>query len=291
MNPTQFGAVTAFFTLGGLLGALAAGAFSPRNGRARTMLLASCLATIGPVFEAMAPNIGTMTFGRFVAGFGAGGAMVVTPIYIFDISPPGQKGFYGSFTQVMVNLGILITQVLGYFLSKGQLWRTILGVGGAIGLIQALSFLFTGQESPKWVAECGKPGRAKQILRTLRGQGSDIDAEIASWNIQKQRDPNDEEERLLTSEDDSSDHMQDHQSSTTTKPGQPNEVLGFFGVLKHPDTRPAVIAVCVVMTAQQFTGINSVVMYGVSLLSSVLEANSALLNVAVSALNVGSLHC
>jgi len=40
------------------------------------------------------------------------------------------------------------------------------------------------------------------------------------------------------------------------------------------------------MIAQQLAGINSIVMYGVSLLSDLLAANSGLLNVGVAALNV-----
>jgi len=40
------------------------------------------------------------------------------------------------------------------------------------------------------------------------------------------------------------------------------------------------------MTAQQLTGINSIVMYSVGLLSSILPTTAALLTVAVSALNV-----
>lgn len=40
------------------------------------------------------------------------------------------------------------------------------------------------------------------------------------------------------------------------------------------------------MIAQQLCGINSIVMYGVSLLADLLESNSALLNILVSVLNI-----
>ena len=40
------------------------------------------------------------------------------------------------------------------------------------------------------------------------------------------------------------------------------------------------------MLAQQLSGINSIVMYGVSLLADLLASNSALLNLAVSAVNI-----
>lgn len=80
MNPTQFGAVSSLFTLGGLVGALAAGPLSSHHGRLRTMLYTSIFFSIGPVLEALAPNIATMTIGRFVSGIGAGAAMVTVPM-------------------------------------------------------------------------------------------------------------------------------------------------------------------------------------------------------------------
>ena len=54
----------------------------------------------------------------------------------------------------------------------------------------------------------------------------------------------------------------------------------------HPSYRPAIIAVIAVMVAQQLTGINSIVMYSVHLLSALLPTSAALLSVAVSALNL-----
>jgi sugar porter (SP) family MFS transporter len=284
MDAAQFGVVSSTFTLGGLLGALAAGPVTARAGRIRTMLYAAIAATLGPVFEALAPNIGTMAFGRFISGLGAGAAMVVCPLYIFDIAPPGRKGFFGSFTQVMVNAGILIAQAQGLFLSKGNLWRIILGVGGAIGLAQAMGFVCCGQESPRWMAHNGNAERARRVLRTIRGEGADIDAEVASWGVSNvDASRNEEEESLLARTDDAGLLAQ-----PTTSNNNPDhqKTLGAFAVLRHPDTRFAVFAICMIMMAQQFTGINSIVMYGVSLLSSLLAANSAILNVAVSALNV-----
>lgn len=59
-----------------------------------------------------------------------------------------------------------------------------------------------------------------------------------------------------------------------------------FSAFMHPNYRPAIIAVVAVMVAQQLTGINSIVMYSVSLLSALLPTTAALLTVAVSVLNL-----
>ncbi|TKA80753.1 hypothetical protein B0A55_02699 [Friedmanniomyces simplex] len=309
MDPLQFGLVSSFFTLGGLVGALCGGPVTTKYGRLKAMLVASVFAAIGPLFEALATNIPLFATGRFIAGLGAGASTVIVPIYISEMAPPHQKGFFGSFTQVSINIGILITQFLGLFLSRGQLWRIILGVGGAIAVAQFVGLFLGGQESPKWLADNGQPARAKRVLRKMRGHEANIDEEVMGWGLESEQDMDDEEETLLSGED----HMGNHSSSenggamdgqpevegdrqqeagelthskTAAKVEQAVKTIGFLAVLQNPDMRRAVLAVVMIMVAQQLCGINSIVMYGVSLLSDLLEANAALLNVLVAVLNV-----
>lgn len=189
MNATQLGLVSSIFTLGGLLGAIAAGPMSARYGRLRPMRLITAFFISGPIAEALAPNVATMAIGRFLAGVGAGAAVVIVPIYISEIAPPKQKGFFGAFTQIMTNVGIFTTQLLGLFLSRGQLWRVILAAGGAIGLLQLIG-LMSGVESPKWLADHGKPRRAKQDLRRIRGPHVDIQDEVDGWKVESTEESN-----------------------------------------------------------------------------------------------------
>lgn len=293
MNPAQFGLVSSIFTLGGLVGALGAGPLSAYYGRYKTMLGTTAFFIIGPIFEALAFNIASITIGRFISGLGAGVAVVTVPLYISEVSPPKEKGFFGAFTQVMINFGIFITQLLGYFLSKGQSWRIILGVGGALGAAQAVGLVLAGEESPKWLADQGKGARAKAVLRRIRGHEANIDEEVSGWGVETGRHLDDEENTLLDNEDHMSHHSSESFSSNSTAGGAKRaaqsverQTLGVFTVLADRQSRPAVIAVMAVMVAQQLCGINSIVMYGVGLLSDLLEANSTLLNVVVAAVNV-----
>lgn len=182
MNSLQIGIVTSIFTLGGLIGALAAGPLAAGYGRLPTMRLTTVFFILGPALTAPAPNIALMATGRFVSGVGAGAAVVVTPIYISEVAPPGKKGFFGSFTQIMINFGIFAAQLLGYFLSRGQLWRIILGAAGVFGVVQTLGLVF-GAESPKWMADSGRPVKAKQALRAMRGNAVDIEEEVNGWGV------------------------------------------------------------------------------------------------------------
>ncbi|KAF1814968.1 general substrate transporter [Eremomyces bilateralis CBS 781.70] len=278
MTAEELGVVSSMFTLGGFLGALVAGTVSTSHGRMHAMRLAVPFSILGPIFAALAPNIATMAIGRFISGLGSGAAMVSVPIYISELSPPAEKGFFGAFTQVMVNVGIFLAQLLGYFLAFGQMWRIVLAAAGLVGVGQLVGLMFS-DESPKWIAanvEGGGP-KARKILRRVRGERFDIDGEFNSWGIAAGED-DEEQESLLNSPD------QQHLPSNKSQSGQGH--LGMLQALASPQTRKAVIAVIMVMLAQQLCGINSIIMYGVSLLSSLLSSSSALLNLAVSALNI-----
>src|SRR5690349_12515484 len=183
MTPTQWGVVGSMYTLGGLVGALSAAPLAGKYGRLRAMQMTTLCFTIGPVFEALSPSIAVMAFGRLLSGVGAGAAVVIVPLYISEIAPPANKGFFGAFTQIMCNVGILVTQLLGYFLSHDSYWRVILAVGGFIGLVQGLGLLFSS-ESPKYLAEKGNLIQAKRTLRKIRGEGADIDSEMSEWGVQ-----------------------------------------------------------------------------------------------------------
>lgn len=153
------------------------------------MQLTTIFFALGPVFEALSPNIGVMALGRLVSGIGAGASVVIVPIYISETSPPAERGFFGSFTQVMCNVGILVAQLLGYFLSKGQYWRIILAVGGVIGVGQSIGLLFS-VESPKYLADQGQPSTARRVLRRIRGDKFDLEEEISGWGAAGADDTN-----------------------------------------------------------------------------------------------------
>ncbi|KAA6412724.1 MAG: MFS glucose [Lasallia pustulata] len=223
MNPTLFGLVSSIYTLGGLIGALSIGLLagnfaspgpranagylrsltsklpSPPSGRLAQMRLTTLCFVLGPLAEALAPSIWSLAIGRFISGIGSGAALVVVPIYISEVAPPSRKGLFGALTQVMTNVGILLAQVLGYFLSYGNMWRVVFAVAGAVGVAQALGLFFV-PESPKWLAERGQVEKAKRILRRVRGRGVDVEEEVSGWDVGDQGQE-EEEESLLRNPD------------------------------------------------------------------------------------------
>lgn len=180
MNPLQWGLVSSIYTFGGLVGALSIAPVSAKKGRIRSMQVTSAFQVAGPLLEAAAPSIAVIALGRFVAGVGVGAALVVVPIYVSEVSPPGRRGFFGAFTQIMTNTGILVAQLFGYFFSRGQLWRVILAAAGGFAALQAAGLLFAA-ESPKWLANQGHMTLARTNLRKIRGKSVDTSEETTTW--------------------------------------------------------------------------------------------------------------
>lgn len=276
MNPSQFGLVSSIYTIGGFVGALLAGPVSTKYGRRLALQMTTIFFILGPVAETFAPAIPLLALGRFLSGIGSGAAIVVGPIYVSEVAPPQSRGFFGAFTQVMTNVGILLTQTLGYFWSHDSFWRLILAVAGLIGVLELLG-LFMIPESPKWLVEHQQTGQARKVLQRIRGRNADIEAEMASWRATSTPTSNaatptpGEEESLLApvpSED-------EHKAAVT-----------MMEAVRDPYYRPAIIAVVGIMVAQQFTGVNSIVMYSVSLLQSILPGTAALLTILISAINL-----
>lgn len=176
MNTSQWGFVQSIFTVGGFLGALLGGQVATRYGRLSAMRATTLGFIVGPMATALATNIGVMGFGRFMSGLGAGASTVVCPLFIAEVCPCDKRGLFGASTQVMINIGILIAQLLGYFLSHDNMWRIILATAGLIGALELVGLYFV-PESPKWLAAHDDPAQARRLLQKIRGDVS-IEAEI-----------------------------------------------------------------------------------------------------------------
>ena len=166
MSPSQWGLVQSIFTIGGFLGALSAGPIATKHGRLLVMRTTTLVFIIGPLASAFAYNINLMIFGRFLSGIGAGASTVVCPLYVAEVSPPDKRGLFGAFTQVMINMGILLAQLLGYFLSHDNMWRVILASAALIGVLELAGLCFV-PESPKWLAENAYPEITQRVSQSI----------------------------------------------------------------------------------------------------------------------------
>ncbi|PSR83944.1 general substrate transporter [Coniella lustricola] len=280
MEEAVFAAISSVFTIGGLIGALAAGPITSKHGRWLSIQATVAFFVLGAASEALAFSPWVLGSGRFLSGLGSGASTVIVPLYISEVAPPAERGFWGSFTQISCNTGILTAQALGFFLSHGSAWRWILGISGIIAVGQgALTFLIP--ESPAWLANVkGDVLAARKVLQRIRGPRFDLDSEVAPWGAGTTGTGDtaasaDEEQSLLSRQ----------QTSATAERDEIRHV-GVMQALRDPLYRPAMIAVTVVMFAQQLCGINSIVMYSVQLLNGLLPLSSIVLTILVSGVNL-----
>jgi MFS family permease len=284
MTPASFAAISAVFTVGGLIGALAAGPLTSRRGRRLPMQATAVLYLVGSAIETFAASVPVMIVARFLTGIGAGASTVIVPLYISEVAPPTKRGFFGAFTQISINVGILFTQTLGYFLSHDSAWRWIFGTGVAIALAQALGLLVV-PESPSWTANvAGDVVHARRALQRIRGKHRNVDDEVDAWGAGK---PPGERARLLAGDDaDAEEAVAGALPPSATSPATKKAHLGFVDVIRDPLYRPAITAVVGIMFAQQLCGINSIIMYSVSLLKDLLPISSAVLTIVISVINL-----
>ncbi|KAI5288335.1 hypothetical protein KEM52_001203, partial [Ascosphaera acerosa] len=117
----------------------------------------------------------------------------------------------------------------------------------------------------------------------LRGRDADVEAEIAAWRGMDgaRHGPVDE---LNGTEHESL--LSPAPPSSPPPPSRHPANVTMLEALRDPRYRPAVLAVLAVFVGQQFSGINSIIMYSVSLLSPIFPTGASLLVLLVSVLNL-----
>ncbi|KAG0644463.1 general substrate transporter [Tuber brumale] len=200
-------------------------------------------------------------------------------------------------TQISINLGILCSQVLGIFFGRllcsifrllalltiiiatehaGQ-WRYILLAGGIIGFVQAVGLLFLPESLVSLIA-CGNFEQARRELIEIRGTPN-VDDELAAYRSQiaehsvgtYNTTPTGENEALL---------------EAGPAPGPEVRKIGLLEFVTRREYRARFAVVAGVMLAQQLTGINAVVFYGVSILHDILPDSAKYLNAVISGINL-----
>src|SRR5215472_18179341 len=168
----------------GVLGGTAvAGYLSDRFGRKKVLITTAVLFTGTSLLSALTTNFALFVFARVVGGVAVGGAILMAPVYIAEISPPQLRGSMVSLNQLMIVLGISASFFSNYFLLDTGLhnWRWMLAMD-AVPAALYFFLLFGVPESPRWLFGKGKFEEAKHILVNACGE-SEASQELG--NIQK----------------------------------------------------------------------------------------------------------
>jgi sugar porter (SP) family MFS transporter len=181
LNEFWLGFTVASALIGTVAGSIIAGKPSDVFGRRCALIAIAFLYTISSLGTGLAWNWSSFLFFRFLGGIAVGGASVVSPMYIAEISPAAIRGRLVATQQFNVCLGICLAYVSNYlvslapFIGEAVQWRWMFAVQ-AIPSGAFLLLLFLIPDSPRWLIERGRVGDARRVLTFLQSQ--DVDGEI-----------------------------------------------------------------------------------------------------------------
>ncbi len=152
LNDMVHGLAVSMALWGTVLGALVGSWPTDKLGRSRTLLLIGVLYTVSAVWSAIAPEVYSFMFARFLGGVGVGISTVAAPLYISEIAPPERRGRLAGLFQFNIVLGILLAFASNRMLADigENAWRWMLGVEAFPAIVYTLMCLVL-PESPRWL--------------------------------------------------------------------------------------------------------------------------------------------
>ena len=167
--------------IGTVLGSLVAGRPADVFGRRAVLLAIAVLYFVSAVGCAVAWDWASLLFFRFIGGIGVGGASVVSPMYIAEISPARLRGRLVAVTQLNIVLGILAAFFSNYWLAGLGLgaaeWRWMFGVE-AFPAAAFFLLLFLTPQSPRWLVARGRTDEARAVLTRMGSDAAAVEAEL-----------------------------------------------------------------------------------------------------------------
>ena len=169
------------------LGAIVLGAYVDRVGRRQGLIVTLFLMAMGTVLIAFVPAYATIGFiapvlvliGRLLQGFSAGVELGGVSVYLSEMAPPKNKGFYVSWQSGSQQVAIMLAAIIGYTLNKNLTpdeigdwgWRIPFFIGSLI-----VPFIFVIRrslmETEVFLARTHRP-TAAESFRSI----------IANWQI------------------------------------------------------------------------------------------------------------
>ncbi|CAN1838206.1 Sugar transporter ERD6-like 11 [Linum perenne] len=227
--------------VGGLVGSVGGGKIAELIGRKRTILGLDGLFIVGWVLIATAKGAFQLDFGRLLLGIASTITLYLAPVYISEITPRNLRGTAVSVTQLTMICSVSLMFLVGSIIN----WRTMALIGAIPGLVQLVITFFI-PESPRWLAKSGKEKEFEAVLVRLRGPNADI-----SWEV---------------------DEIKEY--TKTIQSLSKNRRSSVFDLFQKQYALPLIVGNGL-MVLQQFSGMNSYVLYTGAIFAS---AGSKLFN-------------
>ncbi|VDM54712.1 unnamed protein product [Angiostrongylus costaricensis] len=167
--------IVAVFGVGGAIGGLLSGFLADRYGRRGGLLYTNALAFLAAVLMGGTKIIGiywTLLLGRLFIGIYAG-LTVIIPMYLTEVPPTNLRGMIASLHQLLITIGILVSQIFGlpYIFGTQERWPLIFGFTAIPALLQVMT-LPTIPESPKFTL-CVKVDMMREEANAAKGASTE----------------------------------------------------------------------------------------------------------------------
>lgn len=184
-----YGFTVASALIGTIVGSITVGRPSDVFGRKKTLMMMGVFYFVSAVGSALAWNWYWFLIFRFIGGIAVGGASVVSPTYIAEISPARLRGRLVAVTQFNIVFGILLAFLSNYIITTMNLgtveWRWMFGVE-AFPAAAFFFLLFANPNSPRWLVAIKKVDQAREVLSRLGTDTATVEQELEA--IQKSLD-------------------------------------------------------------------------------------------------------
>ena len=180
LNETMKGWVVSSALIGCILGASFSGRLGDKLGRKKVLMVTALLFGVSAIGSGFSSSISTFVFYRILGGLAVGGASVLAPVYIAEVSPAHLRGRMVSINQLTIVIGISLAYYSNWFLlGIGEnAWRWMFAAE-AVPAILFFAALFVIPESPRWLVARQKEIKAKQVLEKIAG------GEFASFELKE----------------------------------------------------------------------------------------------------------
>ncbi|KAJ2379118.1 Bifunctional purine biosynthesis protein PurH [Coemansia sp. RSA 2607] len=168
MSSTLWGLVVGLTALGAWAGSMYSGKVADWLGRKRTLIINNVFFVAGALLTCTATSIAQLAVGRFVSGIGCGFAANIVSTYNSEAATTRSRGFLGGFQQLMILVGLFLSQVVSIGLSEAPRWRILFSLSAALAIVQT-GLLLLIPESPKFLAIKGRYDESRAALQKLRG--------------------------------------------------------------------------------------------------------------------------
>ena len=181
LSDFMLGFTVASALIGTIIGSIVVGKPADRLGRREVLFILAILYLVTSLGCAFAFNWSMFVIFRFLGGLAVGGASVVSPMYIAEISPAKYRGRLVAVTQFNVVLGILLAYLSNYVISGMHLGenecRWMFGVMAVPSVVFFL-LLFLTPHSPRWLMAKGRDEEARAVLIKCGSDTGDVEEEI-----------------------------------------------------------------------------------------------------------------